>query len=131
MPIINTTIVLCTGLALAVIRRELGDCDVDRWPWRGRHRYYDPWVFYSSIVLIDEAVGDAVTFTTTNGPEDREVRELVGCYGQHLRVAPNDLPIITLGVEDGKPVFDIVGWCEHYAPVQVNPANLEGHDSHC
>ena len=118
-------------------RDTLGHLDKTQWEQFPDGREKDPWVFTNTLVLVDLAESEPrfYTFSTSSKGGINALGALALRYGEHLRLKPDESPIIDLGRDSYQhsnksygeirvPVLKIVG----YVPTKNLPA-IEGIDT--
>ena len=105
-------------------RSELGDTDESQWETDDRGEPRDPWQLSNYLVLINpDDVKDQYTFTTTSKGGIGAIGELCKVFGRHMREAPDEDPVIALGVgsyqhrdkQYGRikfPILEVVDWVD-------------------
>jgi hypothetical protein len=108
-------------------RDTLGDTDEDAWDTDDRGEPRDPWQLSNYLILINpDDVGDQYTLATSSRGGIGAIGELCKAYGRHMREAPDEYPVIALGVgsyqhrdkQFGRikfPILEVVGWVERAA----------------
>jgi hypothetical protein len=79
-------------------RSALGDLDQSQWEKDGDGKARDPWQFSNLLVLSDPKSNELFTFTTSSRGGLGAIGELAKAYSNHLRVAPDEVPIVELGM---------------------------------
>jgi hypothetical protein len=107
-------------------RSDLGFLNTLEWPRSEMDSDYgkprDPWQKASAMPLVDQA-GTVYTFVTGSKGGEGALKALAKIYGKRMRAHPDELPIVTLGMDSyrhankqlGKiwvPVFQISGWTD-------------------
>jgi hypothetical protein len=103
-------------------RSDLDDQDEINWPRdesTGLPR--DPWQLSNSMVLMDPGTRQLYTFAAASKGAIGAMGKLMGHYGKHVRLAPDQLPIVALLSDSYKhsnkafgkihfPVLKVTGW---------------------
>ena len=95
--------------------------DQAQWETDGDGRPRDPWQFTNLLVLSDPHTRELYTFSTSSRGGLGAIGELAKAYSSHVRVAPDDAPIVALEVgsyqhpnkaygEIRYPIFKVVDW---------------------
>jgi hypothetical protein len=77
-------------------RKALGDTDKTLWETDGDGKARDPWQFTNMLVLSDPHTRELYTFTTSSRGGLGAIGELSKKYSSHLRVTPDEVPIVAL-----------------------------------
>jgi hypothetical protein len=77
-------------------RDKLGDLDQAQWETDEKKQPRDPWQFTTMLVLSDPRNNDLFTFSTSSKGGLNAIGELAKAYSNHLRVAPDEVPIVEL-----------------------------------
>lgn len=106
------------------MRSELGYLNSVEWPRSELDSDYgkprDPWQKTQAMPLVSEK-GEVYTFVTGSKGGESALKALAKTYGKRMRQHPDDIPVVTLGMDSyrhpnkqlGKiwtPQFNIVGW---------------------
>lgn len=107
-------------------RDTLGDTDENEWPTDAQGKPRDPWQFTNYLLMkapgADGSDNDNVyTLTTSSKGGLGAIGKLATEYGKHMRMQPDQFPVIELDVdwydhpvkEYGRikiPLLDVVGW---------------------
>ncbi|HEX8837681.1 MAG TPA: hypothetical protein VF748_12145 [Candidatus Acidoferrum sp.] len=102
-------------------RNDLEFNNMAQWEVDNTGRPRDPWQFTNSLIFIDLVDAKAFTFNTSSKGGLGAVGNLSKIYGRHVKTAPDDLPLIKLGVDSYRhfkreygeirvPVFEVEGW---------------------
>jgi hypothetical protein len=67
------------------------------------------WERIAALELIDPESDEVFTFRA-QGAGVRAIKALCGVYGPHMRVQPDELPIVRLIHIGGAPAFELCGW---------------------
>jgi hypothetical protein len=116
-------------------RAALGHLDQSTWDTFDDGRPRDPWQLSNSLVLIDLETEELFTFSTSSKGGLGAIGELAKVYGKHIRIKPDEVPIIELDVgsyqhsnraygEIRFPVFKVVDWipADRLPPLDGVPA---------
>ncbi len=122
---------LCEGYA-PPSRDELGDDDESDWDKFDDGRAKDPWQFTNQVVMMDPDTESLYTFTTASKGGLSAIGEICKAFGARMREAPDEMPLVELGVrtyehpkygETRTPKFAIVEWIE--PPSELTTAGTE------
>jgi hypothetical protein len=102
-------------------RDALGDSDKSLWEQFDGGEPRDPWQFSNTLVLYDRKAEQFYTFATSSRGGLGALGELSKDYGQHLRQAPGEWPVVALEGDSYQhrirsrgrikfPIFRVVGW---------------------
>jgi hypothetical protein len=102
-------------------RDELGYTDQSKWDVDDDGEPRDPWQFSNELVLIDLESDELFTFSTSSKGSLGAIGELCKSHGKHLRMKPDEVPIVELDVgsyqhpnrnygEIRFPIFKVVEW---------------------
>lgn len=102
-------------------RVELDDAVEATWETDNQGKPRDPWQVTNYLILKDPEGEDLYTFAGNSKGALGAIGKLSGEYGKHMRIKPNEFPIVQLDVDSYQhqdrsfgrikfPVFKIVGW---------------------
>jgi hypothetical protein len=102
-------------------RSSLGDNDPNMWETYDDGRPRDPWQFTNTVILSDPRDHELYTYSTTSRGGLTAVGELSKAFSDHLRIAPDEMPLVALEVgsyqhpnksygEIRFPRFVVAGW---------------------
>jgi hypothetical protein len=110
-------------------RDTLGDTDESQWETDDRGEARDPWQLTNQIGMVSvDDPKDVFTFATSSRGGMGAIGELCKTYGRHMREAPDQYPVVELGVGSYQhrdksfgrikfPTFAIVDWVDAKAYV--------------
>jgi hypothetical protein len=123
-------------------RIDLGDHDKAVWDLDGDGEPRDPWQLTFMLIMIDAADNELYTFVTSSGGGMDAMRTLGSIYGQHIRLKPDELPVLELDVGGYQhrdrsigrvktPKFNVVGWVndDKYIALAKQVPNESGGES--
>jgi len=101
-------------------RDELGDNDPAGWETDSKTKQpKNPWQPVRYVVMVDPKTKTPYTFTTGSQGGIGALGELCSIYGQRVRMAPDEVPVVALGSSSyrhdqyGKvffPTFKVINW---------------------
>jgi hypothetical protein len=77
-------------------RSTLGDHDRSLWDRFDNGDEKDPWQFTNQVIVSDPKTGGLYTFTTNSKTGLNAFGALLKVYGQHVRQAPDEYPVVAL-----------------------------------
>jgi len=99
-------------------RESLGHTDKSQWG-ELNGKIIDPWRRTDTLLLADPQTGRIFTFSPASDGGLQAIKGLMREYGPHMRINPNDIPVVTLGStwykhpEYGKtykPTLEVTDW---------------------
>jgi hypothetical protein len=119
-------------------RSELGDTEREDWPVDNNGIKRDPWQFCNYLIMMDQD-GNLYTFTPSSKGGKQALATLSMAFGHHMRVNPNEYPVVTLGGDQYPhpnkqfgmidfPIFSIVSWCDKAVIDKALQDNAAGQD---
>jgi hypothetical protein len=77
-------------------RHELGYLDRSQWEAYDDEEPRDPWQFTNQLVMVDRENEEFFTFTTSSKGGLGAIGELAKDHGKHIRLHPDEMPIVKL-----------------------------------